>query len=338
MLDGLGPGATIRSSGLLLALLVCLTPVEGADPLTWQATMQLAGGKQKQGDYAGASKLLLSALKDAESFGPTDPRLGATLHELGAAHQELGKFPEAERYYERSIMVWEKASGKYSQRSLMQTISHLVSVCIEAGHLAKAEHLISRLLANRTNTRNEYDTALLLGYSAAIQQALGHFEKALPLYQQTLAIVERVSKPNDPAIGMTLNSLGLVYVDLGQTTEAEACFDRARENWETALGPRHTYVARALLNLIPIYCKTDRAIEAEALARRALSIAEERLGPDNTLTGLILTHYAEVLRLTNRKSEAKTLKKQAQSILNKSAKQNLQGYSVDARSLGRQVK
>ncbi len=319
-------------------LFVCLAPAASADQATWHATMQLAAGAQKQGDFTSASRLLLSALKDAENFGPNDPRLGATLHDLGSAHQELGNFLEAERYYERSIAIWEKGSGKYSQKSLIQTVSHLITACLEAGHLAKAERLISRLLEGRANTLTEYDKARLFSYSGAVQQSLGRFEKALPLYQQSLAIVKRISKPNDPDVGLTLNSLGVVYLDLGQTSEAEACFNRARENWEKALGSRHPYVARALLNLIPIYCKTDRAAEAEPLVRRALSIAEERLGPDNTMTGLILAHYSEVLRLTNRKSEAKAIKKQSESILDRNAKQNLQGYTVDARSIRRQVK
>ncbi len=48
------------------------------------------------GRYAEAEKLLLSALKEAEGFGPPDPRTATSLNNLGALYEDEGKYTEAE--------------------------------------------------------------------------------------------------------------------------------------------------------------------------------------------------------------------------------------------------
>ncbi len=53
---------------------------------------QLAAGEKayQQGNYLEAEKRLVAALKEAEGFGPQDPRLATTLNYLGLVYDAQG--------------------------------------------------------------------------------------------------------------------------------------------------------------------------------------------------------------------------------------------------------
>ena len=53
----------------------------------------------------------MTALKEAEKFGPQDPRLATGLNNLGLLYKAQGKYGEAEPLYKRSLAITEKALG-----------------------------------------------------------------------------------------------------------------------------------------------------------------------------------------------------------------------------------
>ena len=65
----------------------------------------------EQGNYTEAEKLFVAALKEAEKFGPQDPRLATSLNNLANLYNTQGKYGEADPLYKRSLEIWEKALG-----------------------------------------------------------------------------------------------------------------------------------------------------------------------------------------------------------------------------------
>ncbi len=52
-----------------------------------------------------------AALKEAEGFGPQDPRLATSLNNLAVVYDDLARYAEAEPLYKRALAIREKALG-----------------------------------------------------------------------------------------------------------------------------------------------------------------------------------------------------------------------------------
>ncbi len=77
----------------------------------WQTHMAAGDKAYQQGNHPEAEKQLVAALKEAEGFGPQDPRLATTLNNLALLYDDQGKYAEAEPLYQRSLAIVEKALG-----------------------------------------------------------------------------------------------------------------------------------------------------------------------------------------------------------------------------------
>ncbi len=77
----------------------------------WETHMAAGDKAYQQGNYPEAEKQLVAALKEAEGFGPQDPRLATTLNNLAALYQAQGKYAEAEPPFKRALAIFEQALG-----------------------------------------------------------------------------------------------------------------------------------------------------------------------------------------------------------------------------------
>ena len=98
---------------LLAAFCVLLVSTHAPAQLTsWQ--MNNAAGEEayKQGRYAEAEKTWLATLKEAESFGPQDPRLATSLNNLPLLYLTQSKYAEAEPLLKRAWRSGRKPSDQ----------------------------------------------------------------------------------------------------------------------------------------------------------------------------------------------------------------------------------
>ena len=71
-----------------------------------------AGAKAyREGRYSDAVNSFQAAVKEAEAFGPQDPRLATSLNNLAELYRLQGKFVDAEPLYKRSLAIREKSLG-----------------------------------------------------------------------------------------------------------------------------------------------------------------------------------------------------------------------------------
>ncbi len=75
----------------------------------WETHMAAGAKAYQQGNYPEAEKQFTAAVKEAEHFGPEDPRLATTLNYLGLVYDAQGKYAEAEPLYKRALAIVEKA-------------------------------------------------------------------------------------------------------------------------------------------------------------------------------------------------------------------------------------
>jgi tetratricopeptide (TPR) repeat protein len=93
---------------VLAVLIVCAT-ARSQDEERWKTLVLEALKAAEMNDYPRAEQSFLKAVREAESFGPKDSRVGVTLNSLGLAYRAEHKYSEAEAAYRRGLAIIEEA-------------------------------------------------------------------------------------------------------------------------------------------------------------------------------------------------------------------------------------
>jgi tetratricopeptide (TPR) repeat protein len=88
----------------------------------WRRLMERGQALERDADYSQAAASYRDAVKLAEPFGSSDRRLMISLNSLGLAYEELGRFPDAERYFRRALAMLDESDGNNKpDRALLLT-------------------------------------------------------------------------------------------------------------------------------------------------------------------------------------------------------------------------
>ncbi|MEE8623453.1 MAG: tetratricopeptide repeat protein, partial [Alphaproteobacteria bacterium] len=71
----------------------------------WETYMAAATKAYQQGNYPEAEKQLEAAVKEAEGFGPQDPRLATSLNNLAEVYRLEGRYGKAEPLHRRALAI-----------------------------------------------------------------------------------------------------------------------------------------------------------------------------------------------------------------------------------------
>jgi Tfp pilus assembly protein PilF len=275
---------------------------------------------------------LLEAQRDtAKKAGRRDLDLVVSLNNLGTAYYELGRFRDAQRAYEESLLL-RRRLGDGESRDAARTLSNLGAVYLELRQVAKARVTLEQ--ATRALEFQDPDGLPITGVWVNLATAYKderRLDEAEALFRKALAARERILGPAHRDVAMALNNLGVLLRDRRQLVDAQAMLERAAEAWEHTLGPDHPQVAAGLHNLGVVYAGRELTSRARECYERALRIAEKSLPPDHPNLAAYRTSYAALLGKLGQKKEAKRLEELARQGLKRSASDNLMGYTVDAR-------
>ncbi len=112
-------------------------------------------------------------------------------------------------------------------------------------------------------------------------------------------------------------TIGTVYDDLGQYTNAEAMFRQALTLRKQLFGAEHPEVARSLNKVAAVLRDEGRVTEAEALHRQTLAMRKKLLGPENLDVAGTLNNLAIVLWDQGKFTEAEAMFREALAIQRK---------------------
>jgi tetratricopeptide (TPR) repeat protein len=210
-------------------------------------------------------------------LGPDHPDVATVLNSFGSLYEQVGRYADAEQFYERMLAIREKAlSPDHPDYFLVaQSLNNLAAVYDHQGHYAKAEPLYERSLAifEKALGPDNFEVAALLNNLAVVYQNQGHYAKAEPLYERSLAIREKAFGLDHPNVNVaqSLNNLAALYGHQRLYAEAEPLYKRALAIYEKALGPDHPEVARSLNNLAVLYLDQARYTDALPFVQRTIS-------------------------------------------------------------------
>ena len=139
------PTTRCRTAALTAALFCLVTGAASAEAQNslWETYNDSGKQAYEAGEYAKAQKLFESALKEAEGFGPNDPRLATSLNNLAELYRAQGKYDQAEPLYKRSLAIREKALGP-DHPDVATSLNNLAALYRKTGQVKTAEAMEKR--------------------------------------------------------------------------------------------------------------------------------------------------------------------------------------------------
>jgi eukaryotic-like serine/threonine-protein kinase len=282
----------------LLEKSLVIARTAGSDNLGVQSNtlLQLAAFYIGQGKNHEALPLAQEGLQLRERvLGPEHPEVARGLLIVGIIYRNTGKLAEAKGFLERSLAIREKTLGP-EHADTLDSLFHLAWLHNLMRNFKEAAKCYERILTIREKLGpGQPEVARALSDLGIVRSNMGDYAGALKLYQQALAIRERVLGPNHKDVGDSVNNIGTALWNLGRFHEARPYYQRALEIMEKAFGPEHPAVAEILRNLALLLNALGEEEKARPLYERTLAIQEKASGADSPqLTG-ILTDFGWLL-------------------------------------------
>jgi CHAT domain-containing protein/Tfp pilus assembly protein PilF len=175
------------------------------------------------------------------------------------------------------ILVVLSAGVARSDNDPNEEFDRLTTKCLAlglSGFGASAEDTLVKLqkLADGPLKDQPLRQAEAKGYRAFIYTLLGRFNESEKLYQQTLAIGDRLLPENHPKRSLAYQGLAYLYLQTGRCRESRALFERAATIAEKVFSPDDPELARSLGNLANVHIAEGNFAEAERLVKRAAAI------------------------------------------------------------------
>ena len=145
-------------------------------------------------------------------------------------------------------------------------------------------------------------------------QKRGRHDRAIPLAQKALQIVERSPEPDKSGLALCLNNLASLHYAQGQFIQAEPYYRRSLALIEETRGPDHILVSALQNNLAGLYFDMAQYALAEPLYKRSLEIREKNLSPFHPDVLQSLDCLAAVYRQTGRIPDAMAMEQRAAAL------------------------
>jgi serine/threonine protein kinase/tetratricopeptide (TPR) repeat protein len=308
-------GAAALFAILVIGLAIALY-LSGSDSV-WKGNTEAERKAFREGRYLEAVNYAQAAVKDAEAFGPQDPRLAASLHNAGELYTRLEKYDEAERFLQRALSIREKT---LENAETARTICALARLNHGRGIKDKAERLYRQSLSIREKVlgRDHPDVAESLSGLAGVL-SLKRIDEAERLARRSLSIREKALGENHPDVAESLSRLVEVTLETGKPGEVESNLRRAITIRENSLAQGHPDLAESLISLGVFLDKRSQCQEAEAPMRRAMAILENAYGANHPVVARGNLALASVIAGQGRKSDFEELIGRAAAVLEKSS-------------------
>ena len=203
----------------LLAIVLVAAPPAGvaADEATWTRFLDAGTAAYHRRDPVEATRQFEFALKEAEGFGESDPRLATSLAWLAELYRVQRRFEESERLIRRTIALDEQYRGPEAT----DTASSLESLALlfhTQNRQREMEPVLTRVITiyEKALGPQHPRVASALNNLAALYRSIGRLNEAEPLVSRALAIREKALGFDHPDTVQSRNYLALLHRDLAR--------------------------------------------------------------------------------------------------------------------------
>jgi len=111
---------------------------------------------------------------------------------------------------------------------------------------------------------------------AAVYEAVGQCDQAIPLYEEALAKRQEHLGPNHPDTLTSMSNLALAYKEAGRLAAALRLLEQALARRTEQLGREHPITLTSMNNLARTYQQSGDFAKAALLLRECLTIAQKK--------------------------------------------------------------
>jgi tetratricopeptide (TPR) repeat protein len=193
-----------------------------AETESWE-TLNTAGMMAYQEkNFVTAKELFERALQTLEQSDRPDPHAATTFNNLGAVHERMGEYEQAELRYRNSLALIELIQGP-DHPDIAMGLNNLASMYFSQQAFAKAEPLWKRALSISENILGDHHPHLVqpLVTLGLVTQAQGKYEQAEPLYLRAIRITEHALSPEHPRLIPLYERYSSLLHQAGRHEEAE---------------------------------------------------------------------------------------------------------------------
>lgn len=146
----------------------------------------------------------------------------------------------------------------------------------------------------------------------------GQFDKAIPLFEKAMAMLEKLLGPDHPNLLTAIDPLAHCYFAMGDLARAEALYNRSLAIQEKALGPDHLNLIEQLNNLARLAEARGDFARVVSINERQIRIYEKAKGPDHRDVAASLTYLGSLYFGRRDYAQAEPLFHRALAIYEKS--------------------
>jgi tetratricopeptide (TPR) repeat protein len=162
-----------------------------------------------------------------------DEHGGTIFYEKGNCYQQIGKFPEAITCFRKAL---EFTTEQNSPAFTATVFGKLGYICQRQGELENASNYFDESIRIHKAHNNLRGYAEILNSQATLYRLQGRLEEALrrciAAWRIRKDLYEQGKGASEIGIGISLNTMGLTYLKLGDHTNAQKSFQSAYEIYE----------------------------------------------------------------------------------------------------------
>ncbi|HUQ06535.1 MAG TPA: tetratricopeptide repeat protein [Kofleriaceae bacterium] len=265
--------------------------------------------------------------RDANASGITDA--DAAL-DRGIEHNRGWRFDEAARELEAALKLFEAASPR-DELKIIDTMSWLGRAYRGLGRWHDAEIVLRRRLAIAEDYQDDTERSAALSDLAQVISESGDPRRAIPMFEEAIAIDERIGRGDDDTGKMArIHNLALALGDVGDERGAIKLLERVLVA-DKQRDPVSVSTANTMHNLALNYRDAGELDKAEDLFESAIRIITAKEGGDHPRLVPSLSGLAGTLKLAGKYDEAELLYRQVLSITTKG---RLDGRAIALADLG----
>ncbi len=286
--------------------------LEGAPAVRARLLYSLGLSYSWLGSYEKAERLLREALVLRTRLAGSDDALALQIQqELAGELLNRGAPAEAEQLLRATLARQRRKLGP-RHNNVAECTSSLGTALWKLGRAEEAEQsLRSAVGILGQNEESGLPRARCLNRLAGFLHETERNEEALPLFEETLAIYQRVFPKGHPLIPVYRHNLARCLTALGDGERALEQSQQALIETGRLCGEEHPEYAGVLAGVADSFVSLGRFDQAVPHLRRALEIQERLLGPDHRWTILTCNDLGNALRELGRYGEGRTFLRRA---------------------------
>lgn len=267
----------------------------GHDQVAADAAAELTfvvGGRMQ--DHAQGRRHAEDSRAWAEKLG-TDEAQARHLNTYATLLQQMGRYAEAQRHFERALELREQTSDPTSL-PVANALNNLANVLLDQGKAAEAIDLYARATAigEQLFGSDHVSVGAFLNNLANAQARQGLDDEAWPLYERALSIFVRTYGEVHPDVAGFRMNMGAVAWRRGELDQAQALYAKALAAQRELLEPQHPHLAQTLASYGSLEHARGNVETADALLQESLRINEAAYSDQHPQVAASLERLAAV--------------------------------------------